>query len=370
MISKLKSTIALPLTNMRGWRTNRRIVVFESDDWGSIRMPNKSVYETLSKSSQFIKNNPYCKFDSLESKEDLEALFEVLFKFRDSKGRCPVITANTVVANPDFKKIKDSNFIQYFYEPFPLTLKRYYPNDDVWQLWKYGLDEKLFYAQFHGREHLNVNYWLQLLREKNIEVCKSFDYNCWISTPRKRNIQASYDYTTLQEEEFACKIVESGLDLFKEIFHYHSFSFIANNFIWSEAIESTLNSRDIKIIQGMKYQKLPLLYSPKKRRMKRHYLGSQNIHGQTYLIRNCVFEPSQTASGNEVNTCMAEISSAFLWKKPAIITTHRLNFIGSIIEKNRTENLNMLYELLKRITTKWPDVEFMSSKELGELIRK
>ena len=30
-----------------GFRTGRKIVVFESDDWGSIRMPNKLVYDQL-----------------------------------------------------------------------------------------------------------------------------------------------------------------------------------------------------------------------------------------------------------------------------------------------------------------------------------
>ena len=32
------------LLSIPGWRTNRHIVVIESDDWGSIRMPSKEVY--------------------------------------------------------------------------------------------------------------------------------------------------------------------------------------------------------------------------------------------------------------------------------------------------------------------------------------
>ena len=39
------------LINIPGWRTNRHIVVIESDDWGSIRMPSCEVDEecTLAK---------------------------------------------------------------------------------------------------------------------------------------------------------------------------------------------------------------------------------------------------------------------------------------------------------------------------------
>ena len=40
----LKQTITHNLLNIPGWRTKRHIVVIESDDWGSIRMPSKDVY--------------------------------------------------------------------------------------------------------------------------------------------------------------------------------------------------------------------------------------------------------------------------------------------------------------------------------------
>ena len=34
----LKSALRVNVSNIPGWRTNRHIVVIESDDWGSIRM--------------------------------------------------------------------------------------------------------------------------------------------------------------------------------------------------------------------------------------------------------------------------------------------------------------------------------------------
>jgi len=34
-------------SNIPGWRTNRRIVVIESDDWGSIRMPSNDTHAKL-----------------------------------------------------------------------------------------------------------------------------------------------------------------------------------------------------------------------------------------------------------------------------------------------------------------------------------
>ena len=43
----LKSLLTVHASNIPGWRTKRKIVVIESDDWGSIRMPSLKVFETL-----------------------------------------------------------------------------------------------------------------------------------------------------------------------------------------------------------------------------------------------------------------------------------------------------------------------------------
>jgi len=41
---KLEKALRKNLVNIPGWRTNRKIVVIESDDWGSVRMPSREVY--------------------------------------------------------------------------------------------------------------------------------------------------------------------------------------------------------------------------------------------------------------------------------------------------------------------------------------
>jgi hypothetical protein len=45
MLEKVKRYIQ----NLPGKTTKRKLVVIESDDWGSIRMPNKAVLNTLIK---------------------------------------------------------------------------------------------------------------------------------------------------------------------------------------------------------------------------------------------------------------------------------------------------------------------------------
>ncbi|HER40853.1 MAG TPA: hypothetical protein ENO10_06495, partial [Salinimicrobium catena] len=69
-----------------------------------------------------------------------------------------------------------------------------------------------------------------------------------------------------------------------------------------------------------------------------------------------------------VKYCLDNIEIAFRWNKPAIISSHRVNFIGSIIKENRENNLRLFFKLLKEIAHKWREVEFLNSEQLGDLI--
>jgi hypothetical protein len=372
-IKRFKSTLGMSLTNARGFRTNRKIIVIESDDWGSIRMPNKAIRDKFKNMGYPISDNPYCKYDTLASEEDLTKLFSILSKFKDENGNHPVITANTVVANPDFEAIKKSNYSKYSYKPFIETLKEYYPSDNVFKVWQQGIDNKVFVPQYHGREHLNVPVWMGLL-QNDIKVFKdSFDLGFW-GVPRNlydknvHNVQASYASAKKVDIEYYKETIKEGLTLFEDIFNYKSKTFIANNYTWSSELNQTLKDNVIIGLQGMKYQKTPT-DKVSEVNLIPSYTGKRNEINQVYTVRNCIFEPSQMPkSFNNIKNCLKDIENSFFFKKPAIITSHRLNFIGAISPKNRDRNLNIFNELLTEILKKWPKVTFMSSDQLVDYL--
>lgn len=376
MLNSFKSNLSRCITNARGWRTTRKIVVIESDDWGSIRMPNKQVQETYENLGYSIKNNAYCRFDTLANSEDFEVLFETLSKFKDSKGNHPIITLNTVMANPDFNKISGAAFREYFYEPFTETLKRYYPKENVFQLWKEGIRSDLVKPQFHGREHVNVPIWLKQLKSNNTPLIDAFNLGFWgipesHYSPKRLNIQASYDSNLKEHVAFYKQSISEGLELFEKTFKFKSTTFIANNYTWPSELNTILYDNGVRGFQSMKYQKLPLDVNERKRVKKEVYTGKMNDLGQTYLVRNCIFEPSNFKPHfDNVGTCLKHIEQAFFFKKPAIITSHRLNFIGSLCEENRKNNIQDLNILLQSVSKKWPDVEFLSSDQLLDIVNK
>ena len=369
----IKKRITHHLQNLPGWHTKRKIVVFESDDWGSIRMPSRETYGYLMREGYRPDRDPYLKYDGLAGEADLLSLFETLSKFKDKNNKPACLTANVVVANPDFKKIGKNDFEAYYFEPFTDTLKHQPGCSKAFALWKQGMEKGIFYPQFHGREHLNVDRWLLGLKEKNPLLHKAFDLDMISlgagSSALSYDYMEALDFFSCQEKTRKADSIEQGLDLFKDIFKTGSRSFIANCYIWHRNLHRSLKNRGVQYIQGIPFQYEPVL-SDGKHHHKRifHYTGQTNDCNQIYIVRNAHFEPSQTPNKNSVDECLKRVDIAFKMRKPAVIGSHRLNYIGRIDPSNREKNLKLFRELLEKMTRRWPDIEFMTTEQLGDLI--
>lgn len=355
--------------NLGGWRTNRKIVVFESDDWGAIRSPDISVYKKYCEIFGDGPTNPYFKYDCLASETDLEGLFNVLVQYKDRKGSHPLFTFNTIVANPDFEKIRAADFHEYYYEPFTATLEKYSAHGRSFGLWQQAIREKLMQPQLHGREHLNVLLWLEMLRAGDRELREAFDMGTW-SVPadwhRRVKLQAALDYEGAAPSAFHEKYIREAQALFEALFGFRSISFIPPNFIMDLDLLPVLRAEGIGCLQGMKYYQLPRGKSgPGKRMLICRRTGFDSHRDIWNLARNVHFEPSQSPRGHDdVGFCLSAIANAFFHGKPAVVNTHRLNYIGTLNPGNRERGLRLLEELLRGILQRWPEVEFMGSAEL------
>jgi hypothetical protein len=99
-------------------------------------MPSREVYEEFLRRGIRVDRDPYCRYDRLESREDMAKLFEVLQSVKDCKGNPAIVTANAVTANPVFDKIKASGFKEYHYEPFTETYHRYPNHTKTHEMWQ------------------------------------------------------------------------------------------------------------------------------------------------------------------------------------------------------------------------------------------
>ncbi len=368
----MKQRVKKHLLNAAGQCLGQKYVIFESDDWGSIRIPNNHAKHTLLKIKAIRSTDPFSMVDCLESNLDFTELFNVLTKYKDIKGKNPVLTTNMVMTNPDFNQIRSHQFNDYFGELFPKTYEKYYPNSGTFDCLIDGIESKLIYPQFHATEHLNINKWMYKLRQGNITFLKAFDLECFAiddlanNNNKRSNLMATYDYLTQEEFEEIKKRIVLGLQLFKEVFGFNSETSIAPCYVWNDEIEQVFLENGINGIQSS-YIQQKNYFGNLKRTLRT--MGKKNSIGQNYLIRNVLFEPSLNSKTNWVEKAMESIQIAFMWGKPAVIGTHRINYVGGLCKNNRENTLSQLDELLSKILKKWPDVEFLSSATLVEKYR-
>ena len=357
---------------LRDYRSKRKLCCIESDDWGAIRMPSLETLISLKKKGlKLYDDMGYDKYDTLASETDIELLLGVLSSVKDSIGRPAIMTINCIMTNPDFVRIKDSGFQDYYSESFTTTLKNTKGCENSFSLWKEGIDSHLFKAQFHGREHLNVPLWMNLLRTENYETVEAFKegvYSMRLSSNPggQQNVLTAYD-VDCNDIYFSIQSITEGLDIFEKVFGYKSESMIAPCYTWNKEIEKAGFNKGVKYIQGSYIQRYP--HNAETQSVAYHYISEKNEFGQMYLTRNCMFEPSENPQQG-VSFCLSQVRKRFKCGVPAIISSHRQNYIGGLNEVNRKNNLEGLKILLSTIAEEFPDVEFVSSDELGSIINK
>jgi hypothetical protein len=367
----LRDRIAKNYINAIGWKTKQKYLLIESDDWGAVRMPSIEVYNKLKSQHIEVDKFSFDKLDSIESEMDLQMLFDVLNGFKDIKGNPAVLTAYHVLSNPNFEEIERNGRKEYVYETILDTYKKNSSTVNSFKLIEKGFSEKLYFPQFHGREHIHVKRWMEAINSSSKKEQLTFENRAIIwsgasncNNPYTKDYFKGFDYDSENEFSSIESIQKDGLDLFRKIFGFNSVTLTAQGSIWGDHILPMLNDNGVKLIGG--HQLIPNLGSPYK--IKNRFWGDNNKFGQVYWRRNCLFEPYKEKNDDAVNKCLEDIEVAFRWGKPAVISSHRVNFIGSIFPENRENSLKQLNMLLKKVLEKWPDVQFIQSAQLAELM--
>lgn len=372
----MKQAIIDNLKNICGWKTNRKIVVFSVDDYGNVRLDSKEALESMD--NEGIKAyNHFDIYDTLETRQDLEALFEVLISVKDRYGNHVTFTPFSLSYNIDFEAVIEENFNEYIPEKLPDTFSKMevrYPDayNGAWELWKEGMDESLLVPQFHGREHLNLEIFENKLKRKDKDIIVSLRNRSYSRIHRNENLNygytASFGFNETKEVDRLKDVFFNGMNLFEEIYGFRSLSFTPPAGQFSPLLESVLPETGIKALNRSITHKQFIGNDNYKREW--NYTGKKRKNNIITLVRNVVFEPTDDRGFDPVQKALNQIEAAFRWNRPANISSHRVNFGGFIDEDNRRKGLGALKELLNEILMRWPEVEFMSVADLVRLMEK
>jgi len=164
-VDRLKANVK----NIIGWKTDRKIVVLSVDDYGNVRLHSKEALRNMEQAGV----KPLSRFDvldTLETKEDLEMLYDVLSSVKDKNGKFAVLTPYAMPCNINFEKMAENEYQEYHYELLPETFSKLPGYEGVWDLWKVGMREGFMVPLFHGREHFNLKVFEEKLAVRDHEV--------------------------------------------------------------------------------------------------------------------------------------------------------------------------------------------------------
>lgn len=364
------------LKNLIGWRTRQKLVVFSVDDYGNVRLDSKAARLNMDRSGHKIRNR-FDAYDTLETKEDLETLYETLDLVKDKYGRPAVFTPFALPCNIDFERIARENYTDYQYERLPVTFEKLsakYPKayDGTWALWQEGISKGFLQPEFHGREHLNLKVFEEKLAKKDPQLMSVLNNRSYTSISNTGyssiGYTAAFSFWSPEELKRFPAVLTTGLKAFEEAFGYRATVFTPPARQFHPSLEPVLWKKGISAIDK------PLIINRHqgygKYRREWNFTAFQKKTRTATIVRNVVFEPTDERGIDWVNYTLKQIEAAFRWNRPAIISSHRVNFCGYIDPKNRQKGLSALKTLLKSIIQRWPDVEFISAAELAKCIIK
>lgn len=363
----LKNDLLNNAKNLIGWRTNRKIVVISVDDYGNVRLDSKEAAENMKKAGMNLRSR-FDNLDTLEDKGDLEALYDALTSVKDKNGRHAVFTPFAMPCNINFEKMADEGYTQYHYELLPETFAKLKGYEGVWDLWKEGMAAGIMVPQFHGREHLNLKVFNEKLEKKDKDLITALQNRSYTGQSASGystiSYTAAFEFWDFEENKVFDGIIADGLNAFEKVFGYRSTHFNAPGGREHHVIHKALKAN------GVKYIDSPFIKEEHqgKGRYKKslNFTGKVNDDGLLLEVRNVVFEPTDDRGFDWLQYSLKQVETAFRWNRPAIISSHRVNFCGHIDENNRKAGTAALKQLLKKIVEKWPDVEFMAANELGD----
>ncbi|GAB6066996.1 hypothetical protein JCM13664_03140 [Methylothermus subterraneus] len=308
----------------------RPVVVIESDDWG----PGPA-----------------------DQALALAALRERLLRFRDLAGNPAVMTIGVVLSIPDPAAIAATGE----YRACLLDAPAYRP---IVKALLEGERAGVFALQLHGMAHYWPENFLAFWRRDEAvrrwlaeDGWRTEKLPAWLQS---RWIDAAHGLPSkpLPAEAIRRAVAEETA-CFARCFGRPPKVVVPPTFVWDENAERAYAEAGVEV-----------LITPGRRFPGRDAQGRllpadrSYRHGQTLasglkcLVRDVYFEP---ALGHDPAETLAQIESKWSRREPALLETHRFNFLDG----NLGDSLAALERLLRGVLESFPEVRFLSSRQLA-----
>lgn len=315
------------------------VVIIESDDWG----PGTD--------KQVIR---------------LQEISTMLSRYQDTTGRHPVITIGVVLGVPDVAAIHQGGSAHY--QRVTLADSRY---SGLLAVLQDSVCQDVLALQLHGMEHFWPSAFMRLAQQDS-EVRRWLEQGDEAETETlPPSVQSRWvDGSTLPSSPLELSAIQAAareeMTAFGEIFGNLPTVAVPPTFIWTAEVERAWAADGVQFVvtPGRRYTARNAQGQPADVD-RQIFNGEIGDGGVRYLVRDIYFEPTLD---HQAEQALTEIKQRYRLGRPALLETHRFNFLGD--ELAHRHSLQELERLLDSVLREWPNVRFMSTKELGEAYQR
>ncbi len=345
--------------------SSQRAVVLESDDWGLAGfVPSANVWHGHNRDDLVPGKFPAVYWGStLEDSLMVADLCQIMASAQGADGLSAVFQPNYVMSSLSYESSEAGWVWQRYNLPhFPPT----YPRPGMWSAVKQGIDQGLWYPEFHATWHYDPTMRLQKALET--DFARGLTQAGVMLFPGSEKARELGSWRSLADLSY--ELLESQ-QIFEHVFQRPVGSVIAPDYTWNDKVEDMWERHGVKVIQGKREQRDPTLGPGKWGRGLKYIKKQWALVGQrqrTYLERNCRLEPVQAPDPDSiVQTCLQDTRNAWKRSQPAVVETHRVNFVHddpAIVQTGQNSMQKYLDELCNS-----PDnlPTFMVDTEIAQL---
>ena len=342
-----------------GLRFSRPLVLLQSDDWGRAGVRDAEGREELRAAGLNIGERPYDLY-SLETAEDVHELTEVMSLLRDSVGQPPCIEMNFVVANVDFSASTATGFRSIALKPLAEGLPGRWARPGLYDAYRAGIEARVFTPALHGTTHFcqqAVTHALVGDGERG-ELIRTL----WKSeTPyiHWRMPWVGYEYWDPEKAPAERFIPQADQErwigwaatAYLKLFGEEAVSACAPGYRAEATTHRLWRKQGIRVAQN----------GPGAKRAP-HW----DEHGLLHTYRSLDFEPALNPE-LRWEDCVTNAATWLTRRLPLIVSVHSINFHSTLVS-NRQKTLPMLRELLGALKRSYPDLLYVNSRQLLEIV--
>ena len=349
------------------WRRLKAVVI-ESDDWGLCAWsPDAQAHRVLTGMPAFrTTSGRRYGGSTLESAADMRAMMQLLGDVRGADGMPAVLQANTIMASPDYAALQPPLF------PLegPMPLMDFPETRGRWA--RPGLREALTAAQetgqwwpeLHGLHHLPEQTWVDALRRGVDDARRAHEQESPICTA----VEAAGEYDDAEPRELRLQNLRSAVRKFEALFGRTPTSFCPPDYRWGSGLDHEAKALGLTTFQGEAERARARM--PRLRRLF-HRVRWPSHEGERFAMPpRIAFEPmgSENAAHKVgVERALRSTKEAWTLGQPAILSTHRLNYVH--LQPGWADNGRMaLHDLLQALVK--DGARFMIDAEVRQLVER